>query len=142
MKNPKILVTICNYNHVQYLEQSIKSIQNQTYQNLDICVYDDASTDQKLVVDLCERLKQEDDRIRTIYSQKNIGKWFGLNSAVSTTSAEICTSHDADDVSLADRIEAQYNTLVHTNTVHNLCGFYHCWNENDVKVYLSLIQKL
>ena len=31
--SPKILVTICNYNHEKYLKQSIESIQNQSYQN-------------------------------------------------------------------------------------------------------------
>ena len=132
MTDQKILVTICNYNHENYLEESIKSIQNQTYQNLDICVYDDKSKNQESVIEICEALKKKDERIRTIYSDTNHGKWYGLNKSISTSQASICTAHDADDVSLSDRIEMQFNTMVHTRTIHNLCGFYHCWNEEDV----------
>ena len=135
MSSQKILVTICNFNHSQYLEESIKSIQNQTYENLDICIYDDGSNDIGTVKSICEKLKADDPRIRTIYSDSNKGKWHGLNEAIKTTDADICTSHDADDISLKDRIEMQYNTLAHTNTVHNLCGFHHCWNEEDVQKY-------
>jgi len=132
MNNQKILVTICNYNHAKYLKESLESIQNQTYENLDICIYDDASTSVEEVKDICEPLKSSDPRIRTIYSEANHGKWFGLNRAIETTNAVICTSHDADDISLPDRLEMQWKTLVHTQTLHNLCGFFHCWNEDEV----------
>ena len=132
MTDQKILVSICNYNHGKYLKESIESIQNQTYQNLDICIYDDKSENQEEIVDLCEALKKKDERIRTIYSDVNRGKWYGLNKSIETTQAAICTAHDADDISLIDRIEMQFNTIVHTQTMHNLCGFYHCWNEDDV----------
>tara|TARA_R110000851_G_scaffold107051_1_gene227021 strand:+ start:14850 stop:15584 length:735 start_codon:yes stop_codon:yes gene_type:complete len=132
MKNQKILVTICNYNHSQYLEASIKSIQEQTYEDLDICIYDDGSSDIEKVKDICESLKSSDPRIRTIYSGCNIGKWAGLNKSIKTSEAEICTAHDADDISLKDRIEMQFNTMAHTKTIHNLCGFHHCWTPEDI----------
>jgi glycosyltransferase involved in cell wall biosynthesis len=135
MKSQKILVTICNYNHSLYLQESIASIQNQTYENLDICIYDDGSDDLEKVKSICENLKSSDPRIRTIYSDSNKGKWHGLNESIKSSGAEICTSHDADDISLKDRLEMQYNTLTHTNTVHNLCGFHHCWSEDDVKLH-------
>ena len=134
--NEKILVTICNYNHNKYLEESIKSIQNQSYGNLDICIYDDGSKNKKEFKDIVG-LFSKDERIRVISSDVNRGKWFGLNEAIRTTSARICTSHDADDVSLTRRIEKQFNTLKNTNSVHNLCGFYHCWNEEDVSKFLK-----
>tara|TARA_A100001015_G_C14982129_1_gene709913 strand:+ start:251 stop:814 length:564 start_codon:yes stop_codon:yes gene_type:complete len=73
-----------------------------------------------------------DNRIRFLNFEKNYGKWHALNEAIRTSDAQICTSHDADDVSLAQRIEYQYKTLTATNTIHNLCSFYHCWNENDI----------
>ena len=132
MTDKKILVTICNYNHSKYLKESIQSIQNQTYQNLDICIYDDKSEDQEQVKHICENLIANDSRIRVIYSDSNRGKWRGLNSAIASTDAIICTSHDADDISLVDRIEMQYRTLLITQTVHNLCGFHHCWSEEEV----------
>ena len=61
--NEKILVTICNYNHEDYLKQSIESIQNQTYDNLDICIYDDGSKNKDLIRSIVNELSS-DKRIR------------------------------------------------------------------------------
>jgi len=132
-KDPKVLVTICNYNHEKFLKQSIESIQNQTYQNLDICVYDDGSKEKEKVRDIVNKLLKEDKRIRFIDKKENKGKWFGLNTAIETSDAVICTSHDADDISLRLRIERQLQAISLSETYHNLCGFYHCFNEEDVK---------
>lgn len=132
----KILVTICNYNHEQYLKQSIESIQNQSYDNLDICIYDDGSKNKDLIRSIVNELSI-DKRIRFIDEENNIGKWHGLNQAIKTSNAIICTSHDADDISLKHRIEKQYQVMKSTQTYHNLCGFYHCWNENDVNKFLN-----
>ncbi len=136
-KQLKVLVTICNYNHSKYLEQSIKSIQDQTYQNLDICVVDDGSKDIDKVTELINRLQKNDKRIRFIDLEKNYGKWHALNEAIRTTDAHVCTAHDADDVSLLDRIHLQLMTMLTSKTQHNLCGFHHCWNEEDVNSRLQ-----
>ena len=129
----KVLVAICNYNHSKFLQQSIRSIQEQTYKNLDICVVDDGSSDIENVKNIIDEMSSSDKRIRFINLQKNHGKWHALNEAIRTTDAQICTAHDADDVSLIDRIQLQLVTMIKTKTQHNLCGFHHCWNEDDVK---------
>lgn len=129
----KVLVAICNYNHSKYLLQAIESIQNQSHQDLDICVVDDGSNDADIVEEIVMSAQNEDPRIRFINLEKNYGKWFALNKAISTTDAFVCTSHDADDISLPDRIRMQLLTLVQSKTQHNLCGFHHCWNEEDIQ---------
>ena len=128
----KVLVTICNYNHSSYLKQALESIQNQTHDELDICVVDDGSDDAAFVEEIVRAAQSEDDRIRYIALEKNFGKWHALNTAISTTDAIVCTAHDADDVSLKDRIKLQLFTMLKSKTQHNLCGFRHCWNEKDV----------
>jgi glycosyltransferase involved in cell wall biosynthesis len=134
--NDKILVAICNYNHNRYLYESVKSIQNQSYDNLDICIYDDGSENKEEFNDIISML-DADKRVRVISEKENKGKWFGLNKSIATTDAVLCTSHDADDISLDQRIERQFKSLVGTNSVHNLCSFHHCWNEDDIKKYLN-----
>jgi len=133
MSNPKILVTICCFNHGKYLEESVKSITSQTYENLDICIVDDGSDLSQGIDKIIDDLEAQDARIRSIRLKENKGKWFGLNEAISTTTADLCTSHDADDISLPDRIERQLKCLIQTQTLHNLCGFHHCWSEDDVQ---------
>lgn len=125
----KVCVAICNYNHERYLEESINSVLAQDHELLDVVVIDDGSssaTAEEIVRDLT------DERLRFVRFDSNRGKWAALNHAFSTTRAHVCTAHDADDVSLAWRISSQLETLVETSTAHNLCGFKHCWNEEDI----------
>lgn len=129
--NPKVCVAICNYNHSDYLEESIQSIVSQKYENLDIVVVDDGSEEEDVVKKIVGSFA--DKRIRYIPIYKNLGKWNALNVAFSSTDAQICTSHDADDVSLDWRIRSQIETMISTKTVHNLCGFVSCWNEEEVQ---------
>lgn len=142
MNNIKVLVSICNYNHEKFLEESISSIQDQSHQNLDICIYDDGSVNKEIVREIVNKKIKEDKRIRFIDQEKNIGKWFGLNKSIETTDAVICTSHDADDVSLKYRIEKQLLTLSLTNTYHNLCGFYHCFSEEELNLNMMNYNQL
>lgn len=135
-ESPKVCVAICNYNHTKFLKESIESILNQSYRNLDIVVIDDGSEDQNSVRELLESIK--DDRLRSIFLDQNMGKWNALNAAIGSSNAEVCTSHDADDVSLPWRIESQLEVLMKTKTAHNLCGFISCWNEEDIKRNYSL----
>ena len=132
MSTPKVLVTICCYNHGKYLDEAVQSIIDQTYTNLDICIVDDGSDPGQDIGRITRALQQRDTRIRVITLPKNIGKWHGLNEAIRTTDAVLCTSHDADDISLPNRIERQVACLMKTQTLHNLCGFHHCWSEDDV----------
>lgn len=125
----KICVAICNYNHERYLEESIKSIIRQDYDDLDITVVDDGSSS-KVAREIAGSFL--DKRVRFLQLEVNRGKWNALNAAFSTTNAQICTSHDADDVSLPWRISSQLFTMNQTETIHNLCGFKHCWSEDDV----------
>jgi len=127
----KVCVAICNYNHEKYLEESIRSIINQDYEDLDIVVVDDFSDNRSTTRKIVDSFN--DNRVRFLQVERNTGKWNSLNLAFSTTKAQICTSHDADDVSLPWRISSQLITMRETGTVHNLCGFLHCWNEEDVE---------
>ena len=137
MNEHKVCVAICNYNHSRFLDEAIKSICAQSYDNLDIVVVDDGSEDEVIVSDVVTKI--HDKRIRYIPLGKNFGKWHALNTAFSTTDAILCTSHDADDVSLSWRIQAQVETLMQTNTCHNLCGFVSAWSEEEVESYKKLL---
>ena len=133
----KITVIICCYNHEKYLDQSIESIQNQTWSNLDIVVVNDGSKNNDLINSIVQQRQASDNRIRYISNESNKGKWWCLNKAIETSHAPLISAHDADDVSLPARIYRQYRVLKQTSTAHNLCGFYHCWNEDDVQKYIT-----
>lgn len=70
MKNKLISVVVIIYNIEKYLDDCIESIVNQSYENLEIILVDDGSTDTSRII--CEKWKQIDNRI-ILYRQKNQG---------------------------------------------------------------------
>lgn len=136
----KVAVVIPCYNHAKYLKQSIESIIEQTYKNMSIIIVNDGSDEsQTLQIDsIVNQLKKTDNRIEYFSYKKNSGKWFALNLAVEHSDAEFITSHDADDVSLPQRIERQLHCLKLTNSIHNLCSFYHCYDDDDIKKHYAI----
>ena len=129
---PHVLVVVPCYNHGKYLRQSVESILNQTWKNLSIVIVNDGSTDDthEIATELSIL-----DRVEHISLGGNFGKWHALNTAIDRFDSDYATSQDADDVSLSDRIERQVLTLKSTRTLHNLCGFYHCWSESEVDTH-------
>ncbi len=69
-KNDKISVIVAVYNVHDYLEQCIDSILLQTYENLELLLIDDESTDGS--GEICDRYADQDERVR-VFHQKNSG---------------------------------------------------------------------
>lgn len=114
----KISVLIPVFNREEYIEESVRSILNQTYYNLEIIIYDDGSTDSS--INIIENLMKEDKRIRLIKGFTNKGVGHARNELINACKTKYACWHDSDDVSLPKRIELQSqfrNKLVFTNWV-------------------------
>lgn len=133
----KISVIVTNYNHASYLETAVKSVNEQTYQNIEVIIIDDCSTDnsREVIVDLRNKYKRFPTK--TIFLEENKGKWNALNVAIAQSSGELITLQDADDSCTKQRIELQYNVMQQMKSLHNLCGFVHCYSDDDVQKYAS-----
>ena len=70
---PKVSVIIPNYNHVRFIEKRIRSVLQQTYQNLEVICLDDASTDGSIQI---IAKFESDPRVQTIYNDVNSGSPF------------------------------------------------------------------
>lgn len=96
---PKISVIIPVYNCEKYLEDCLKSVILQTYENLEIICIDDGSKDRSL--DILKEYKEKDQRIIVI-SQENSGQSCARNKGMALAKGEYISFVDADDaVSLA-----------------------------------------
>lgn len=92
---PKVSVIVPVYNLEDYIERSINSLQNQTYQNLEIIIVDDGSSDSSLSI--IEQLAATDTRI--IYrSQPNGGAAKARNTGLSLVTGDYITFVDGDDM--------------------------------------------
>lgn len=74
MNDPFVSVILPNYNHAKYLPQRIESILNQTYQNFELIILDDCSSDNSREV--IERYKDNPRISKIIFNEKNSGSPF------------------------------------------------------------------
>ena len=102
MNNIDVLLPV--YNSERFVEKSVRSVQEQTYKNINIIVVDDGSTDSTFQI--LKRIAREDSRVHVI-SQKNTGIVGALERALRASSATIIARQDADDISYPDRFEKQ-----------------------------------
>ena len=89
-----VSVIVPIYNVEKYLEKCLKSIINQDYQNIEILLINDGSTDSSLKI--CEKYKKMDKRI-TIINKKNGGLSSARNVGLAYANGEIISFIDSDD---------------------------------------------
>lgn len=92
--NSLVSVIIPVYNVVTYLEECVSSVRQQTYQNLEILLIDDGSTDGS--GHLCDQLAQQDKRIK-VYHKVNAGLSEARNDGVKASNGEYIYFIDSDD---------------------------------------------
>jgi len=95
------------YNAEKYIYDSVESILNQTYKDLEILIIDDGSTDK--TVSIINRFT--DSRIR-IYLNEHSGIISQLNFGIEKASGSYIARMDADDISINTRLMEQINYLI------------------------------
>ncbi len=90
----KVSVVVPVYNVMPYLERCVQSVVRQTYQNLEIILVDDGSTDGS--GKLCDKIAGTDQRIRVIH-QKNQGLSGARNTGIRQATGEYVVFLDSDD---------------------------------------------
>ena len=100
---PKVSVVIPTFNRAGFLRAAISSVLDQTYQDFEIIVVDDASTDntRKVVTAF------NDERIRYIRHDKNTGEAGARNTGILNTDGEYIAFLDDDDEWLSEKLELQ-----------------------------------
>ena len=91
---PKLSIIVPVYNVDKYLERCIRSILNQTYENFEIILVNDGSTDNSGII--CENYSKVDSRIRVIH-KKNEGVSSARNIGVDNAKGKYIGFIDPDD---------------------------------------------
>lgn len=76
MKQPLISVIIPNYNHAKYLDERIRSVINQTYQNYEVIILDDCSPDNGESRAVIEKYRGNSHVKHIVYNELNSGSTF------------------------------------------------------------------
>ena len=115
MVQMKISVIIPNYNYARYLDQAIESVLAQSYENVELVVVNNGSTDNSLEV-----LAKYRNKIHLI-NQPNLGQSGARNSGLSVSSGEYISFLDADDFWEPNKLEMQIS-LMNDSTQLVYCG--------------------
>lgn len=94
MNTPKISILVPVYNVEKYIKECLDSIINQTYQNLEIILVNDGSTDNS--GNICDEYARKDTRIKVIH-QKNQGLATVRNVSVAAATGDYIGFVDSDD---------------------------------------------
>lgn len=104
------------YNAEKYVEETIRSVQQQTYKNWEMIIVNDCSTDKGCFI--VEQHARQDKRIKLINLAKNSGAAIARNTAIQEASGSYIAFLDADDLWHQEKLEQQIQFMM-----NNRCSF-------------------
>ncbi len=110
MNNPFVSIIMPSYNSNKTIKEAIESVLNQTYENWELIVVDDCSTDN--TIEIVQAI--EDHRIHILLNEKNRGVSYSRNRAIHEAKAEWIAFLDSDDCWEKDKLEKQIK-VIHEN---------------------------
>jgi glycosyltransferase involved in cell wall biosynthesis len=127
--HPRVSVIIPAYNAQAFIAETLKSVLAQTYQNLEVLVVDDGSSDQ--TAKIVQTFAVQDSRVQLL-QQANSGVAAARNLAIQNATGEYIAPIDADDIWYPQNLEKQVQCLMKSPPSVGLC---YAWSldidEND-----------
>lgn len=121
MNKIKVTVVMPIYNVEPWLRRAIDSVIEQTYENLDILLIDDGSTDESGRI--CDQYAQNDPRVRVVHKE-NGGLSNVRNVGITQALGDFLCFVDGDDYIDPDTIELQVRNIEKYGAEIACCGFY------------------
>lgn len=107
MSKLSLSIIIPAFNAERYISQSIQSVLNQTYNNFELIIINDGSTDNTRVI--IESF--DDERIKYFENEKNQGIVYSRNKGLRIAKGDYIGMLDADDIAYPEKFETQINFL-------------------------------
>lgn len=108
-----VSVVMTTYNVEKYIEETLNSIFNQTYKNIEVIIIDDGSTDKTL--EIISRFKKKNIIVEKRLHTGNIGK--NLNDCIKKSNGDIIAIMGADDIWYPEKTDVQVGFLNEYNFV-------------------------
>ena len=138
-RDSSVSIILPTYNRAHLLPRAILSVLDQTYQNFELVIIDDASTDETSQV-----VKDFDDpRIQYIRHERNQGASAARNTGIKASRGEYIAFQDSDDEWLPEKLERQMNAITHAPPEIGVV-YSSFWQirDNNKSVYPPRIRKL
>ena len=126
-----ISIIVPVYNVEKYLNRCVNSLVNQTYQNLEIILVDDGSTDG--CPEICDNWARRDPRV-VVRHIENSGIGGARNVGIDHAHGQYLSFVDSDDFVDETFIRVLYDTLVRANCKMSVIGFQRFFDEEKIAV--------
>ncbi len=110
-KAPTVSIVIPTYNRAHLVGRSVKSVLNQNYQDFEIIIVDDGSSDN--TEDVIEKFQEQDDRIKYIRHKTNRGGAVARNTGIQAAKGKYIAFQDSDDTWEPEKLEKQMRVFEH-----------------------------
>jgi glycosyltransferase involved in cell wall biosynthesis len=139
MNTPLVSIIIPTYNRASRIITTLDSVLNQTYQNIEVIVVDDGSTDNtdNVLNEYKQKAIQKHITLKYI-KQNNAGAPVARNNGFRNSKGEYVVFFDSDDIMLPNRIEEQISIILLEKSDCCACGFY---KNSKQKQYIPSITK-
>ncbi|MCX8854932.1 glycosyltransferase family 2 protein [Vibrio parahaemolyticus] len=115
MNNPLVSIIVPAYNVSKYISQMLDSILQQSYDNFEVIVIDDGSSDETF--NIISQYAELEPRVKAFQNDKNEKIVFTLNRALSIAKGELILRCDGDDYLAKDRITSMVNFLLENKDI-------------------------
>ncbi|AVR44854.1 glycosyl transferase [Christiangramia fulva] len=119
----KVSVIMPAYNSGKFIGHAIDSVIAQTYENWELLIVDDASTDDTR--EIIQNKLNSDQRIQLFHHSTNLGTQYSRNKAIEKAAGRFIAFLDADDLWIPEKLEIQLKTLHEQN-------FQACFSSYDL----------
>ncbi|ALC82511.1 MULTISPECIES: teichuronic acid biosynthesis protein TuaG [Bacillus] len=120
-RKPLVSVITPSYNAENYIKDTIESVRNQTYQDWELVIADDCSTDRTRQI--IEEYTKKDDRIRGVFLKENGGAAVARNSALEAAKGRYVAFLDSDDQWRPEKMERQLEFMKKNNYAFTFTGY-------------------
>ena len=127
--HPKVSILMPVFNTEKYLEDAISSILRETFEDYELLVCDDGSTDKSLSI--IHKFSKQDKRIRVFKNETNSGNVASvINRLVSESRAKYVLVSDSDDITSPHRLELLYSEIKSNKECSAVYGKVEARNED------------
>src|SRR5690349_20205207 len=137
---PLVTIGITSYNYEKYIEQSLNSVLEQTYGNIEVIIIDDFSQDNCNQI-ISKWIRENEINCTYIQHKSNRGITRTLNEIVLHARGEYITFLATDDIMLSERVEKQVKLLDNAGESYGMCYANALTMDeygNDLGVYCDL----
>ncbi|MGZ4925620.1 MAG: glycosyltransferase family 2 protein [Halobacteriota archaeon] len=106
---PLVSVLMKNYNYERFIAEAIESVLGQDFEDLELIIVDDASTDASRQI--IESYQERDHRVRAIFHECNFGISKVVNDGIEAARGKYIAQIDSDDVWMKDKLTRQLEAV-------------------------------